>query len=803
MAELNIFLDQNAHFPLKLRTESGQLHVELDLSNATNSRFKRNIADLLSFTFANGKQATLEKQNDTIYTLTTSLDGPGFDMRLSGRDIMAFGSEDLSPAPMNAYGGLTNFECRMLGRANNAFLRETVPFGRTELHQLNGNLEEVRPKTELHTHLTSEISADNLLRVAEEQNALYPAELLIEALGIERDELKIARGVRIQPTEFAPMSGKGLQCERAGEENVEAVYIKDLTPTQRKTLKDALEIPTDRVYTFDDLERKMYRFRNPFTKNDRLIGPIILAVAEQYAKQGIAYTEQSVTGALKPAWLEKALPALDEAKEKYGVDMRFLVGIPRNFAPDRMLREIDRLKHCSLSPHIVGVDFLGYEANKTDNFGWALRRIAEFAANRPKRIRADGTETTDFVLRVHAGENGKNLDNVQAAMEIANEYNMPLRIGHGIYVDMTPEFQHLAKEMAEKGLIVVEFNPDSNMANNNVDCPTDIPVKQWQELGVPCVISSDGSGAYQTDTLQLIQSMLAAGMSIQDLQVVRQFEERYIERQNRAYDFRSKDAPSDAKFMEDYFALEDEQKANGKKLRPILQDKTPILIAGASGKSWQRIDEEQRTEIEVGVRMLTKLLDDGQAYFCVGRVKDEGVTRVLDEAIGEVDESGKTTRNFALMGLLSQLQNMISLPKHLTDIWPLDGGLMATPTEMINFIHEQKGMAILVGGGSFTSDFVLNAEDKEIEFGVMQGPEGASTDKGRVTDKEHHFADAISMVHQVQQMAEKQGLTLFKDGVDLSEDALTSLRKEIEEEVLDARYPDLRAMQASVQGRAR
>ncbi len=819
MAKASYYIDQNEQFPIRLEhveegEHAGEVRVTIDLTNHTNPKFLKNIQSFSKVQSGNAiAYFHVEKGKPNELVAYIAPEGSLIDLRFNEqknpKPLLSYFANDFAELRREGYGKLASFETRMLGRSDTETLRNTVPFDRNMMGDIAPHRERYYPKTELHSHLTSEIHGSNLIKIAAKNHAPYPVELF-EAMGIDRDRLP-DRTIPMKPVEFAPMGDRGLPCEQKDGENVEGIDVaeffenpeaplEDLKPKRayRKLVQEfnqALEVPPDSVYTFDGLERKLYRFRNPLTKNSALIEPIILAVAQQYDKEGIHYTEQAVTGALNPQWLSKAIPALEKAKELYNVDMRFLVGIPRNFDPIRMKQEIRKVEHIAQSPYIVGVDFLGYESNKTESFASALRDLAKFASQREKRHDPEtGEDYVDFTLRIHAGETKKNSGNVMEAMKIADKYNVPLRIGHGIHVNFNDEFKTLASSMAKRGILAVEFNPDSNIATNNIDKPSDIPINEWRSLGVPFVISSDGSGAYQTTSQELVQSMLAAGATVQDLENINTFERAFIKQRELAFDFREEESmPFDA-LINSYKEINQAIERLRRKVRTVveqkgeqpipdeLKSKTPVLIAGASGSSWKNISAEDQQEIEIGVRMLTELLDPKKAYFCCGRLKDSGITHSLFSAIADYEQSHENKPPFSLMALLADM-NDSKIPEQVSDIRKLEGGLMAVPTEMVDYIKEQKGMAIYAGGGAFTRDFILNSSTEEIPHGIMNGPYGASTEKSQICSDDKQFMGAMGMVEHVQEMAQKLNRNPFKDKEALTEESLSKLYQRIKTEV--------------------
>ena len=593
-------------------------------------------------------------------------------------------------------------------------------------------------KTDLHTHLTSQIKSDNLLEIATTHQAAYPAELL-ELLGIDTQDYAT---ILIPSTPFAPAAHDMLACEQQGR-MVAGIAISELAPQDANKLQQAMEIAIDEVISFDELERRIYRFRNPLTKNPKLIASTIAKIAADYANAGVEYTELAVTAALNPDWLEAALPALQEAHEN-GVTIKLLIGLPRSLPPSQILTQLKMVMFAASHPAIVGVDFLGYEANKTRNFAWALSHFARFAATHK--------HLDDFIIRVHAGENGKNPDNVLEVLQIAEKYGVRVRVGHATYGDADACLK-LAQKLAQNGLLIMEFNPDSNLAMNNIDCATDLPIRKWAGANIPFVLASDGGGIYQTDAAQLFNAGIFAGLGETELNLMMQTEKSHIAYQQKLHLHKTEafkahygdDANFIAQMREFQMRLAQQQNNfdfGGKK---------PLLIAGASGSSWGRISPAHQSEIKAGIEQLVATLDANKVAFVVGRIKPEGIGKVLEDALDAHYEGNPNAPHFDVVGLLSQQQNMPLIASHINHILPLHGELMSVPTQVTNLLKAHQGSAIYIGGSAFTRDFILCSQKLEVPFAVMAGVAGASGEKARILPSSHVFNDASAMLNWVLQ----------------------------------------------------
>jgi Adenosine deaminase len=744
MKEWSGAIDDAGALPLRVTCDdtTNTWYVTLDISRSSRMQTNEHLLSFLSITSGNAN-AAFERQESTLVARLPFILDEECTLRLNHRPVAAWGvTEKCITETLGQPYRLTVFETRMLGQ----FPHPCLPYGRTLLSHVT-----TYPRTDLHTHLTSQIRSHALLRVAAQAGACYPLELL-RLIGVDGENL--SRHL-IPSTPFTPAASDGLLCEKAGEW-VEGVKIADLMnpPELANALAASMEIAADNVITFDDLERRIYRMRNPLTKNPDVVAGMIAEVARDYAAQGIVYAELSVTAALSPDWLASALPALRAAEAETGVALRLLAALPRSLPPIAALAQLEMVQHIAENPYIVGIDFLGYEANKTRNFGWALSHIARFAAAQRQGIDRRNTGwkfADDFILRVHAGENGKNPDNVAEVLEIAEKHGVRVRVGHAAYGNKQVD-RARAERLAEAGLLMIEFNPDSNMAMNNIDRAEQLPMKEWAT--VPFVIASDGAGVYQTDNRQLLAASLFAGLEKADVAKLHSTEDAHIAyqsalftRKSAAYQARYASDADFVEYLREVFAKRTQQDALSR-----LRHKTPLLIAGASGSSWARIDEEWKRAITEGIRQLVALLNPEKVYFAMGRVKQEGIGQALDAALRDAQANNPTATPFDVVGMLSGHQNMPTLAEHINHIVPLSGELMSVPTHMTQLLKTHGGSALYIGGSAFTRDFITRSAELGIPFGVMAKVAGASGEKAEVLDARYVFHGAEGMVAHARAM---------------------------------------------------
>jgi adenosine deaminase len=539
----------------------------------------------------------------------------------------------------------------------------------------------------------------------------------------------------------------------------DAVPIDTLSTQSRKVLGAAMSVPPDRQVTFGDLEVSVYRFRTPITKSPTIAAELLEQYAEEYAQQGVKYAEITATasGLLLPEYMQMVHERLPEIEQKSGVRLRFLAGLPRNLPEAVLAREVEKLKIMGASPYIVGVDFVGFEDNKIGNLEPHIRSIAEWAT----------IHDPEFTLRIHAGENRKNLSNVRESLRLAQKYKMRVRIGHAAH-GLDDEALEIAETLAEQNLVIIEFNPDSNLALNNIDTAEELEMAKCLNREIPFVICSDGGGLFQTDIWQLDDTASFAGLKEHHIDIIVQHENKHMEQEAARFARKLSRLPESyiADAARNIAALppltltssqERDQSAQAfeahlqnlgiqhspKSIQEVTAGRKPLLILGASGvRWWEKISELQQNIITDVITGLVAALDPRKTFLLIGRPKNAGITRVLSAAVIAHNKQHARENQFALISATVQAdQTTQSFSPGLTHVLPLRGGLFTVPHQLVDYVAEHNGIVVFIGGGTFVRDAILVAREKEVAFALMRGPEGASTDKCVMFDSSRQFTD--------------------------------------------------------------
>ncbi|MBQ6992211.1 MAG: hypothetical protein IJN50_04820 [Clostridia bacterium] len=649
-----------------------------------------------------------------------------------------------STGEIESINKLTAFETRTLAQKKD----EVTIFDRQETDFV--------PKTDLHTHFAGALSPDILIDVAKNHNVTYPAKFLQE-IGIDISKY---------------------EKNEKGEILISSIVEEDIN-----ILKERLAIPMTTQETFNKME-EIYKLRGPFTKNQALFADYLKALAADYKEKGIEYAELSFSAFVgedkyNSEYMQIMEDVLPEIEKETGVRLRFLAGIWRHSDKEWNLDDVDRIKTIAKSPYIVGCDFMGHETNETKDFTEELEMLAEYAM----------LEDPEFTIRVHAGENPIFKKNVYQTLKIMHDKHarmeeklgkklpMPkVRIGHGLYgldgiedEQWNPvppeEILGLLKEMGA----IVEFNMSSNLALNNINSISEIPIKRYLDAGVKVTLSTDGHGLYSTAGIQEVILALAAGLKKEDLEKISQSEKDVMEGEKRREETHepikdvralydgitystengekryTKEVEERIRFAKEK-AYEDLTDAISNKagavtdkeeIEKAIKGKTPIMLTGASKSAWPKVSEQDQQYISILTQVLADTLNPNSTYIMTGGT-NFGVEKTMHEAVYRSNK--KREEKMVLLGTFTMEaeQDLPSIePNTITHatILQLEGrnanNWMDLPETQL--VHTQKngGHVIGIAGGAVVSDIIQRGYNLDMDMHLMDGPKGASTDKSR------------------------------------------------------------------------
>lgn len=765
---LTHYLDYNCLFPIELQfdPEARTLAVTIDRDGDIYRRLRGNLNHLLQCVPTQAGLTPLKRtEGNTVYFTHVPED---FRLNFAGKPFALYQNHKFNGLGVHELRPFTASALRTLGsqhpsKAAAYYLPDEFEKFEPLRQKASGTI-----TTDFHTHSSGQISAAGLVKVALEHDAFYPEHLLND-LGISpAKDIPRTKQKRIR---FQPLEPQNLPDE------VDCVPLKSLTPEQLHVLQDALSLRTDRQWSYTDAENECYRLRYPFTKNNALIKDSLKQMARESMANGIMHVEISFTGLDNPEIFRKVHEAIWEMEhdsEFKGFTLRLKHGIPRTFTQDQIRESLEKAKILAQSPYVVGVDFLGYEINKTNSFYEELDDFAAWVAE----------NDPDFTICIHAGENDKNPGNVKEALRIVLKHGVRMRIGHGLY-GLDDEAIEIIRAIEKKWperipLVHIEANPDSNIALNNINNLGDMPFRFMLDNNVPFVVSSDSLGLYRTSSEQLGLSLLHAGLGTKDLDVVthhqnglRDKQHSYSQTKAAALDGWNTEAGRDTHLERTLSELAQIPKAAIPKaehipdnviqqmlrgpslipenkeewpsqgpqvvvpsrrhreamlqdpagireklekdtaaatLRDMLKERIPITVVGASGTSWDRISPGHQREVAIALDMLTHVLDPEKVYFVQGRNKREGLCKQLKDTINRANKGAGT--RFATAGLLTDpTPDTATDHSHLDYVFRIDHPLNVAD-EIVDFTVRHNGALLAIGGSAFTRDIILKADRK-------------------------------------------------------------------------------------------
>ncbi len=317
-----------------------------------------------------------------------------------------------------------------------------------------------------------------------------------------------------------------------GVESEEKIDIRNVDMIPDEDVKSALK------QMLKDRETREYC-------NNTIFQDKLLWIARNYRTQGVYYAEISDTTLVKKYESIEMLKQVHEVMPRIytetGVMIRFLAAmrrIPLTIVKDAVTPEnyieqnLEVLKATALDPYVSGCDFVGEEINDIITLKPAFKEIVKIADKVP-----------GFVIRVHAGENDSQKDNIAHSIlcvkdSLAPGQEMPrVRLGHGLYTysPMSRKGKEVLKQLKENK-VVLEFQITSNVRLNNLNSLKNHPLKHYLKQGIWCVQGTDGAALYGTSSIdeQLsLKTML--GLSDSELALMRKAEETIIEDCRRAY----------------------------------------------------------------------------------------------------------------------------------------------------------------------------------------------------------------------------------------------------------------------------
>ncbi len=450
---------------------------------------------------------------------------------------------------------------------------------------------EAKFRADLHTHMNGNLSGDVLIALGIAHQIRYPL-YYVKKLGLKLTE---AQWEKLNPQrekvarQFVSSGLQGKYLDRRINDNT-FINFADLILNNLDNAEDnivkirgSLAVIKDGQAVFTNLE-KVYLYRYVFCKgveseekinlsnkvemipdedvknallqmirdkensvycNNTIFQDKLLWIARSYKKQGIYYAEISDTTLVKKyeslEMLRQVHEVMPSIYQETGVMIRFLAAMRRipltiikdAVTPENYLEQnLEVLKATALDPYVAGCDFVGEEINDIITLKPAFKELVKIAEADPS-----------FVIRVHAGENDSQKDNIAHSIEcvkdsLAKGQPMPkMRLGHGLYTySLASQKGKEALKQLKENNVVLEFQITSNVRLNNLNSLEKHPLKQYLKQGIACVQGTDGAALYGTDAIEeelSLEKML--GLSEAELKLMKDAESKIIEESQKAY----------------------------------------------------------------------------------------------------------------------------------------------------------------------------------------------------------------------------------------------------------------------------
>ncbi len=331
--------------------------------------------------------------------------------------------------------------------------------------------------------------------------------------------------------------------------NLEKVYLYRYVFCKGKESEEKIDLTKVDFIPDEDVRnavKQMLRDKeNPAYCNNTIFQDKLLWIARSYKKQGVSYAEISDTTLVKKyesiEMLRQVHEVMPHIYKETGVMIRFLAAmrrIPLTIVKDAITpanyleQNLEVLKATALDPYVAGCDFVGEEINDIITLKPAFKEIVKIA-------KADPT----FVIRVHAGENDSQKDNIAHSIACVKEslesgQKMPkMRLGHGLYTysPTSKKGKEALKELKDNN-IVLEFQITSNVRLNNLNTLENHPLKQYLKQGIRCVQGTDGAALYGTSSIDEQLSLAKMlGLTDDELRQMRDAEANIIKESQIAY----------------------------------------------------------------------------------------------------------------------------------------------------------------------------------------------------------------------------------------------------------------------------
>ena len=331
--------------------------------------------------------------------------------------------------------------------------------------------------------------------------------------------------------------------------NLEKVYLYRYVFAKGKESEDKIKIQNVSQIPDEDVKRLLMQMlidkEDSRYCNNTIFQDKLLWIARCYKSQGVYYAEISDTTLVKKyesiEMLRQVHQVMPHIYSDTGVMIRFLAAMRRipltiikdAVTPSNYLEQnLEVLRATALDPYVAGCDFVGEEINDIITLKPVFKELMKIAAVDPT-----------FVIRVHAGENDSQKENIAHSIQCVKDSLLPgqkmprIRLGHGLYTYSfkSQKGREVLKALKEND-VVLEFQITSNVRLNNLNSLDKHPLKHYLKHGIKCVQGTDGAALYGTNSIdeQLSLEKLLE-LSYDEVELMKTTETQIIEESQEAY----------------------------------------------------------------------------------------------------------------------------------------------------------------------------------------------------------------------------------------------------------------------------
>jgi len=391
-------------------------------------------------------------------------------------------------------------------------------------------------KTELHTHFLGMLTAEELLKMAQEYTD-YIYWPLNKAIDENSRFIKI-KNIMNNPTALEQLRiehGKKVPYEELENYYQTRTSLINYLISINFLAKGKKHFNLSNIILNPNLKKNAYKYMLKSNKKSADIMTMFFISLLEYAKEEKKNNIELRTKCQEEVfsnYINKSLKELINMKVEYveisysyediislmnikpeisdKIKCKFLLSTGRDRSIKKMKQSAKELEKALSKGMTVGFDIMGQEVElgdteknySTNNDSKSFKRKLEILIETLLKNNSNNT------LRIHSGETKVSYKNTEwildTLLEIKEEYKQnkgmnvlpppELRIGHGIYFEDTKTYIDKLRDLSA----IIEINASSNLALSNIEHYGLLPYDYYLKNQIPIVLSTDAHGLYDT-----------------------------------------------------------------------------------------------------------------------------------------------------------------------------------------------------------------------------------------------------------------------------------------------------------------